>query len=54
MYEGNGMPASPCEGDGQVPVLRADIRDSEGNYHDNQDVNLEERIKNVNGHFVFH
>ncbi|KAE8381077.1 CVNH domain-containing protein [Aspergillus bertholletiae] len=40
------------EGGGQVPVLRAELRDEEGNW-ESRDVNLAERIINENGHFVF-
>lgn len=40
------------EGDAQVPVLRAQLRDVEGNYHA-ADVNLAERIGNRDGCFCF-
>lgn len=40
------------EGGGQVPVLRADLKDVEGNYH-HRDINLAERIENNDGRFEF-
>ncbi|KAH0615116.1 uncharacterized protein H6S33_000752 [Morchella sextelata] len=40
------------EGPEQLPILRAQLRDSEGNTHD-RDVNLSERIVNDNGCLVF-
>ncbi|TGZ82086.1 Cyanovirin-N [Ascodesmis nigricans] len=40
------------EGGGEVPVLRADLRDCEGNYH-HRDINLSERVENIDGRFEF-
>ena len=40
------------EGGGEVPVLRADLKDREGNLQ-HRDLNLAERIENQNGRFVF-
>jgi hypothetical protein len=40
------------EGDGSVPVLRAELFDAEGNAH-SRDVNLAERVSNNNGQFNF-
>lgn len=40
------------EGEGSVPVLRATLRDAEGN-EENRDLNLAERISNENGRFEF-
>ncbi|KAF7118536.1 hypothetical protein CNMCM5793_008066 [Aspergillus hiratsukae] len=40
------------EGGGEVPVLRARLADRDGNYQE-ADVNLSERIINVDGHFEF-
>ncbi|KAJ5958109.1 Cyanovirin-N [Penicillium vulpinum] len=40
------------EGDDNVPILRAVLRDAEGEDHD-ADINLSERIGNDNGHLVF-
>ncbi|KAK5654762.1 hypothetical protein OQA88_7087 [Cercophora sp. LCS_1] len=40
------------EGDDSVPVLRAQLRDIEGNL-EWRDINLAERIGNDNGSFVF-
>ncbi|CAI7629395.1 hypothetical protein PCG10_008413 [Penicillium crustosum] len=40
------------EGDDGVPVLRATLRDVDGEGHD-ADINLAERIGNDNGHLVF-
>ncbi|KAJ5517758.1 Cyanovirin-N [Penicillium expansum] len=40
------------EGDDGVPVLRAVLRDVDGEEH-NADINLAERIGNDNGHLVF-
>ncbi|KAK4442595.1 cyanovirin-n family protein [Podospora aff. communis PSN243] len=40
------------EGDDSVPVLRANLRDVEGNL-EHRDINLSERIGNDNGSFVF-
>ncbi|RYO96118.1 hypothetical protein DL763_003408 [Monosporascus cannonballus] len=40
------------EGGDSVPVLRARLRDVNGEFH-NADVNLSERIGNQNGSFVF-
>jgi hypothetical protein len=40
------------EGDGSVPVLRAELFDAEGNAQ-SRDVNLAERISNNDGHFNF-
>ncbi|KAB8067432.1 Cyanovirin-N [Aspergillus leporis] len=45
---------NPEEGGSRVPVLRADLRDSVGRYLPNKDVNLAERINNVNGRLEFH
>ncbi|KAK3368397.1 Cyanovirin-N [Podospora didyma] len=39
------------EGD-NVPVLRAELADADGNFH-GADINLAERIGNDNGNFVF-
>ncbi|EAW08478.1 CVNH domain-containing protein [Aspergillus clavatus NRRL 1] len=41
------------EGGGEVPVLRARLADGEGNWHD-ADVNLSERVENIDGRFEFH
>ncbi|KAH2220376.1 hypothetical protein KXV37_001046 [Aspergillus fumigatus] len=41
------------EGGGQVPVLRAQLANQDGEFQD-ADVNLSERIENINGEFVFH
>ncbi|KAJ6031542.1 hypothetical protein N7540_002274 [Penicillium herquei] len=43
---------NPHEGDSDQPILRAKLRDSAGSYHE-KDKNLSERIKNINGNFVF-
>ncbi|TID25826.1 cyanovirin-n family protein [Venturia nashicola] len=40
------------EGADAVPVLRAELRDQEGNFQA-RDINLAERIGNNNGQFVF-
>ncbi|KAF7172648.1 hypothetical protein CNMCM5623_004798 [Aspergillus felis] len=40
------------EGGGSVPVLRARLADVDGEYRD-ADVNLSERIENIDGRFVF-
>ena len=40
------------EGDGSVPVLRAELFDAEGNAQ-SRDVNLAERISNNDGQFNF-
>jgi hypothetical protein len=40
------------EGDESVPILRAILRDVEGNL-EHRDINLSERIGNDNGSFVF-
>jgi hypothetical protein len=40
------------EGDGSVPVLRAELFDAEGN-RESRDINLAERISNNDGHFEF-
>ncbi|EMD67444.1 hypothetical protein GGP41_007340 [Bipolaris sorokiniana] len=40
------------EGDGDVPVLRASLRDADGN-EESRDINLGERITNEDGHFRF-
>ncbi|RHZ65667.1 CVNH domain-containing protein [Aspergillus thermomutatus] len=40
------------EGGGEVPVLRARLANTEGEYQD-ADVNLSERVINVDGHFEF-
>lgn len=40
------------EGGGAVPVLRAELRNAEGNYQ-GADVNLSERVENENGNLVF-
>ncbi|KAI5804601.1 Cyanovirin-N [Geopyxis carbonaria] len=40
------------EGGGEVPVLRAELQDEEGNWT-GADINLSERISNINGQFVF-
>lgn len=44
--------AFSIEGGGQVPVLRAHLKDEEGNLQQ-ADVNLAERIENLNGELVF-
>ncbi|KAL7271238.1 hypothetical protein RUND412_006006 [Rhizina undulata] len=41
------------EGGGAVPVLRAQLRTANGEWRE-ADVNLAERIDNVNGDLVFH
>lgn len=40
------------EGGGAVPVLRAELRNAEGNYQ-GADVNLSERVENDNGNLIF-
>lgn len=40
------------EGGGAVPVLRANLRNAEGNSQ-GADVNLSERVENDNGNLVF-
>ncbi|KAI9931479.1 hypothetical protein ASPWEDRAFT_37718 [Aspergillus wentii DTO 134E9] len=40
------------EGDGEVPVLRGKLSNSEGEMSDS-DLNLSERIINVNGEFIY-
>ncbi|KAH8880813.1 Cyanovirin-N [Thozetella sp. PMI_491] len=40
------------EGGDNVPVLRAELRDADGNWHE-RDVNLGERIGNDNGNLVY-
>ncbi|BCR84439.1 CVNH domain-containing protein [Aspergillus chevalieri] len=40
------------EGDADVPVLRGDLKDLEGNWN-SRDLNLSERVENVNGQFQF-
>jgi hypothetical protein len=40
------------EGDGSVPVLRASVRDNDGNMHE-RDLNLSERLGNNDGNFVY-
>ncbi|KAE9969333.1 hypothetical protein BLS_005414 [Venturia inaequalis] len=40
------------EGGAAVPVLRAELRDQDGNFQP-RDINLAERIGNNNGQFVF-
>ncbi|OJJ96694.1 hypothetical protein ASPACDRAFT_46868 [Aspergillus aculeatus ATCC 16872] len=45
---------NPEEGAGRNPILRADLRDSAGNYLRNRDVNLAERINNYDGDLQFH
>lgn len=40
------------EGGGAVPVLRAELQNAEGHYQ-GADVNLSERVENVNGNLVF-
>ncbi|KAE8368822.1 Cyanovirin-N [Aspergillus caelatus] len=40
------------EGGSNVPVLRAQLRDRNGNYQP-RDVNLGERVSNANGYFHF-
>ena len=40
------------EGGGEVPVLRAELQDTEGEWH-SRDINLAERVVNRNGEFVF-
>ncbi|ODM15310.1 Cyanovirin-N [Aspergillus cristatus] len=40
------------EGGADVPVLRGDLQDFEGNWN-SRDLNLSERVVNVNGHFEF-
>ena len=40
------------EGGGEVPVLRARLRNSDGDMVD-ADVNLSERIENIDGQFTF-
>ncbi|KAL5364492.1 Cyanovirin-N [Aspergillus floccosus] len=44
---------NPEEGGSHVPVLRAELRDDAGSYHE-KDVNLAERINNYNGYLEFH
>jgi hypothetical protein len=44
---------NPHEGASDVPVLRAELRDDAGSYHE-KDVNLAERINNYNGYLEFH
>ncbi|KAF8243636.1 Cyanovirin-N [Wilcoxina mikolae CBS 423.85] len=57
-WDGEGFSGSAenvrfaIEGGGAVPVLRADLRDSEGNLCA-ADVNLAERIQNCDGQFTF-
>ncbi|CAI7652873.1 unnamed protein product [Penicillium bialowiezense] len=41
------------EGDEDAPILRAKLKDVEGDEHD-ADINLAERIGNDNGRLVFH
>ncbi|KAJ5352836.1 Cyanovirin-N [Penicillium brevicompactum] len=41
------------EGDEDVPILRAKLKDVDGEEHE-ADINLAERIGNDNGHLVFH
>jgi hypothetical protein len=43
---------NPEEGGSHVPVLRAELRDDAGDYHE-RDVNLAERINNRNGNLQF-
>ncbi|EMD92524.1 hypothetical protein COCC4DRAFT_37967 [Bipolaris maydis ATCC 48331] len=58
VWEGEGFAGSAenihfaLEGDGDVPVLRADLRDVDGNT-ESRDLNLGERISNENGQFQF-
>ncbi|GAQ11556.1 cyanovirin-N homolog [Aspergillus lentulus] len=40
------------EGDGEVPVLRARLANADGEFQ-SADVNLSERIENIDGQFVF-
>ncbi|KAK4209742.1 Cyanovirin-N [Rhypophila decipiens] len=40
------------EGDDSVPILRANLRDVEGNLQ-HRDLNLSERITNENGNFAY-
>ncbi|KAL0630535.1 hypothetical protein Q9L58_010618 [Maublancomyces gigas] len=40
------------EGGGAVPVLRAELQNAEGHFQ-GADVNLSERVENVNGDLVF-
>ncbi|EAW23524.1 CVNH domain-containing protein [Aspergillus fischeri NRRL 181] len=40
------------EGGGEVPVLRAQLANQDGGF-ESADVNLSERIENINGEFVF-
>ncbi|KAH0605030.1 uncharacterized protein H6S33_005012 [Morchella sextelata] len=41
-----------CEGGANVPILRAELRDSHDNWHD-RDLNLAERITNHNGKLAY-
>ncbi|KAJ5317587.1 hypothetical protein N7508_002095 [Penicillium antarcticum] len=41
------------EGASDQPILRAELRDSAGRFHE-KDKNLSERIKNVHGRFEYH
>ncbi|KAB8067433.1 Cyanovirin-N [Aspergillus leporis] len=43
---------NPEEGDSHVPVLRAELRDDAGEYHE-RDVNLAEKINNRDGYLQF-
>jgi hypothetical protein len=58
VWEGQGFADSAedihfaLEGDGDVPVLRATLRDVDGN-GETRDINLGERITNEDGHFRF-
>ncbi|OJZ79655.1 hypothetical protein ASPFODRAFT_106571, partial [Aspergillus luchuensis CBS 106.47] len=43
---------NPHEGASDVPVLRAELQDETGSYHE-RDVNLAERIDNYGGYLEF-
>ncbi|KAJ5377932.1 uncharacterized protein N7496_005341 [Penicillium cataractarum] len=45
---------NPEEGAGHNPILRADLRGSDGTFLRNRDVNLAERISNNDGNLEFH
>ncbi|KAF1934865.1 cyanovirin-N family protein [Clathrospora elynae] len=57
-WDGKGFAGSAenihfaLEGDGDVPVLRANLFDAEGNGQ-TRDINLGERVVNNDGNFVF-
>ncbi|EUC43135.1 hypothetical protein COCMIDRAFT_38868 [Bipolaris oryzae ATCC 44560] len=58
IWDGEGFAGSASnihfalEGDGDVPVLRANLRDVDGN-EESRDINLGERITNEDGNFRF-